>query len=72
MSNHPNRSKHGPARNPKPAEIRALRDRAGLTQTEFGELIHATLRSVQMYEAGDRRMHPAIWELARLKVARKG
>lgn len=69
MGNHPNRSRSGSstARNPKPTEIRAARERAGLTQTEAGTLIHASLRAWQQWESGERRMHPAMFELFRLK-----
>lgn len=71
VSNHPNRSRHGdnPARNPRPDEIRAAREAAGLTQTEAAELIYCQLRGWQDWEGGQRRMHPAFWELWRQKVA---
>lgn len=67
---HPNRSKRdpSPARNPRPAEVRAAREAAGLTQAEAGDLVHVGERGWQMWEAGDRSMHPAFWELFRLKV----
>lgn len=71
--NHPNRSKKpGPGKTPKPAEIRAAREAAALTQTQAGELVHANLRSWQQWEAGDRRMHPAFWELFQLKLEPPG
>jgi DNA-binding transcriptional regulator YiaG len=64
MPNHPNRSRGGsPSRNPSPEEIRAAREAAGLTQTAAAEIIHATCRAWQQWESGDRRMHPAFWEL---------
>jgi len=70
MANHPNRSgANHPARNPKPAEVAKTRERAGLTQTEAAELVHANLRSWQKWELGERQMHPAFWELFRLKLA---
>lgn len=75
MSNHPNRSRRtdSPARNPTPAEIRTARDAAGLTQTAAAELVFTTCRTWQQWEAeegttGHRRMHPAFWELFRLKI----
>lgn len=52
---------------PTPQQIRAAREAAGLTQTKAGELLHSTCRAWQQWEAGDRRMHPAFWELFRLK-----
>lgn len=67
MTNHPNRSKSASA-NPTPEQIRAARDSAGLTQTEAASLIHGTMRAWQEYEAGNRRMHPGLWELFRMKV----
>ena len=70
MTNHPNRSRSrsgSPARNPDPAEVRAARAAAGLTQTAAASLVHTTCRVWQQWEAGDRRMHLAFWELFRLK-----
>jgi putative transcriptional regulator len=76
MVNHPNRSKHswGAPRSPKPAEIIAAREAAGLTQTEAAELIYATLHAWQKWEApagaeNARAMNPALWELWRQKVS---
>lgn len=77
MSNHPNRSKRNPsaARNPKPAEIRAAREAAGLTQGEAAALIYCHINSWQQWESEEpsttRRMHPAFWELWRRKVAER-
>lgn len=68
MANHPNRGPKGPSSNPLPAEIRAARTAAGLTQTEAAAVIYCTLRIWQQWEAGDRRMHPAFWELFRIKI----
>jgi putative transcriptional regulator len=71
VSNHPNRSKKSPsaARNPRPEEVRAAREAAGLTQTEAAELIYCEMRTWQDWEGGQRRMHPAFWELWRSKVS---
>lgn len=69
MSNHPNRSRAGsPARNPTTEEVRAAREAAGLSQTAAADLLHTTCRTWQQWEAGDRRMHPAFWELFRIKI----
>ena len=57
-----------PARYPSPAEIRAAREAAGLTQTAAGVKVHTTCRTWQQWEAGDRRMHPAFWELFCIKI----
>ena len=68
MSNHPNRGRSNPAANPTPAQIRTARDSAGLTQTEAACLIYATRRAWQEWEAGNRRMHPGLWELFNIKL----
>ena len=47
----------------------AAREAAGLSQTAAAALIHCTLRGWQEWEAGNRRMHPAFWELFRIKSA---
>jgi DNA-binding transcriptional regulator YiaG len=67
MPSHPNRGSARDSRNPAPAEVLAARAAAGLTQTAAGALVHTTCRTWQQWEAGDRRMHPAFWELFMLK-----
>ena len=52
---------------PAPDEIRAAREAAGLTQFAAAALVHANLRSWQKWEAGERAMHPAFWELFLIK-----
>ena len=61
------RSLTGPSDNPAPADILAARQAAGLTQSQAAALVHGSLRAWQQWEAGDRRMHPGLWELFRLK-----
>lgn len=72
MSNHPNRSAGHPARNPSPAEVRAAREAAGLTQAQAAGLVYASLRNWQQWEqqegANVRRMHPGLWELFQSKA----
>jgi len=70
MSNHPNRSKASldPARTRTPEEIRAAREAAGLTQTDATALIFSSVRAWQQWERGDRRMHPAFFDLFTRKV----
>lgn len=53
---------------PSPVEVKQARAAAGLTQTEASQLVHAGLRSWMQWEAGDRAMHPAFWELFLLKA----
>ena len=64
MTTHQNRSKKTkrPGDNPTPEMIRALRERHNMTQTEFGELGFYSMRAVQDWEGGLRRMHPLSWE----------
>lgn len=50
-----------------PEEIKRVRLASGLTQTQAAELVHVTLRSWQRYEAGEKRIHPAMWELFLIK-----
>lgn len=70
VANHPNRSRRSPSsgRNPTPAEIIAAREAANLTQTQAAEKIGGTLRAWQDYEGGQRRMHPGLFELFRIKT----
>ncbi|RGE41315.1 XRE family transcriptional regulator [Comamonas testosteroni] len=43
---------------------------AGLTHAAAAVLVHANTRSWQKWEAGEREMHPAFWELFCLKTGR--
>lgn len=71
MTNHPNRSRRGnPAANPMPEEIKTARERAGLSQADAGELVYTPCRVWQQWEASERRMHPAFWELFLIKIQR--
>lgn len=54
---------------PAPEQVRAARDAAGLTQTAAAALVYSTLSAWQRWEQGDRRMHPGLWELFRIKTA---
>ena len=53
---------------PTPAQVRAWRDSAHLTQQQAAELLHTSLSAYQQWEYGTRPMHPAFWELARIKT----
>lgn len=69
MANHPNRGKsRNPFGNPTPEQIAAARENAGLTQTEAAVKVRGTLRAWQDWEGGQRRMHPGLWELFRIKT----
>jgi len=72
MTNHPNRSRRDiPAANPSPEEVRAARAAGGHTQTQAARSIYCTLRAWQRWEAGDRCMHPAMFELYVIKAGGK-
>lgn len=58
------------AHSPAPADIKAAREAAGLTQSAAAALLYKTERAWQWWEAGDRRMDPALWELFLLKARR--
>ncbi len=53
---------------PSSVEVVQARAKAGLTQTEAGKVVAITLRSWQMYEAGDRNMPDNTFELFLLKT----
>jgi DNA-binding transcriptional regulator YiaG len=55
-----------------PEEIREARQALGLTQTKFGEMLHATLKTVQDWEYGRRKMQKVTQELLRRKMEEKG
>jgi len=60
-------------RYPTPAEVRAARLETGLTLKEAAALIHTELRCWAQYETDPsnqsyRKMHPAFWELATIKM----
>lgn len=69
MSNHPNRSRRGePAESPTPERVREWRQALGWSAARCGALVHTTGRVWYGWESGERRMHPAFWELARIKA----
>ena len=53
---------------PTKEEVKKARDLLGLTLTQAVELIHCQRLAWIRYENGDRSMHPAFWELFRLKT----
>ncbi len=55
-------------KSPSPEQIKAMRMALGHTQKEAAELVHVSLRAWQLWEAGDRKMLPGIWELCVIKV----
>ncbi len=63
---------------PTSAEIVNLREGIqkkrvlGITaaQAHCAKVIHVTLRGWRFYETGERKMHPAFYELAKIKLKR--
>lgn len=74
VTNHPNRSRRTDTagRNPTPAEILEARQKADLSQEEAARLVHSVRNAWQQWEYGDRKMHPAFWELFQRKVKELG
>lgn len=56
-------------KNLTPDQIKQARKEAGLTQSQAAALVHVDCRTWRKWEAGDRHMHPAMWELFRIKTA---
>lgn len=59
-------------KNPSPRTILNARKKLGITQAQAAELLHCHYRTWEQWEAGKRKMHPAFWELWRIKVSGKG
>jgi len=57
---------------PTPKQIKAARLSSGLSPTDAAALIHKALRTWQQWEAGDRSMDPAFWELFNIKRKTRG
>jgi putative transcriptional regulator len=53
---------------PTPQEIKEARANAGIAQKNADEILHTSIRAYQQWEAGDRAMHPAFWELFDARV----
>jgi putative transcriptional regulator len=55
-------------KSPTPDQLKSARKALGYTQKEAAELVHVSLRAWQLWEAGDRKMPPGIWELCVIKA----
>jgi len=53
---------------PTPKILREARLRLGYTQKEAAAMVHVTTRAWQLWEAGQRKMPPGLWELCVIKV----
>ena len=68
-SNHRNRSTI--ARRvelPTQEAIRVLRETAQMSPAAAAQLIHCSIGAWRKWESGERQMHPATWELFRIKT----
>lgn len=68
MSNHPNRGPRGPGSTPTPGEVTALRVAAGLSTAQAAALLFTSYRAFLQWERGDRKIHPAFFELLQIKI----
>lgn len=55
-------------KSPLPELIKEARLMLGYTQKEAAEMVHVSLRAWQLWEAGDRKMPPGLWELCVIKA----
>jgi DNA-binding XRE family transcriptional regulator len=55
-------------KSPTSEQLKSIRKALGYTQREAAELVHVSLRAWQLWEAGERVMPPATWELCTIKV----
>lgn len=49
-------------------DIVKLRKSLNFTQAEAGDVVHVSQRTWQQWELGQRKMHPAFWELFQIKT----
>jgi DNA-binding XRE family transcriptional regulator len=55
-------------KSPAPELIKKTRNVLGYTQKEAAEMVHVSLRAWQLWEAGERKMPPGLWELCVIKA----
>lgn len=55
--------------NPSPAAVRELRTTFGLSRAEFAQLVFASVKAVETWEYGKRRMPKASWALANILLS---
>jgi putative transcriptional regulator len=67
--NHPNRGNPLGLHQPRAQDIKDARASAKLSQSEAADLVDATLRSWQGWEAGERRMPLGLWRLFQARLA---
>lgn len=52
----------------KHSEIKEIREKLGLTQTAFGDMIGKSLRQIQYYESGEQEIPRHVETLVRLMM----
>jgi len=57
-------------KHPAPDEIRAAREAASLSRAQAAALVFCKTRAWDRWETGERKMHPAMWELFNIKLQR--
>ena len=56
---------------PDATTIREARTSAGMTQMQAAALIWHSIRTWQLWESGQRKMHPAIWLAWQARLAQR-
>ena len=59
-----------PPQPPAPSRIKREREHSGMTPKQAGDLVHVSAEMWKKWETGATRMHPAFWELYRIKLDR--
>lgn len=57
---------------PKPAQIRKVREAAGLSQSQAAEVVYVSLRTWQNWEAGKHAMNPVLWDCFKVHADNQG
>lgn len=53
---------------PTADKVRAMREDLGLTQQQAADVVHVDARTWRKWELAEREMHPAFFELFRIKT----
>lgn len=56
---------------PTPELVSRVLKLSGLTPIQLGDLVHCSGKTVQDWITGTAKIHPAIWELLGIKLARR-
>lgn len=77
MPNHPNRGQKGASSNPAPTDVIAARQtvqhalNCGITAAQdwCADKLFTSRRAFQQWESEDRRMHPAFFDLLKIRIS---